>query len=84
VGSCGKWGEVGLESERDHSALEAFPGAFGVRFVVMIDAEFVVGDSVVEHVPDDDEQRVLECDYGTQGTGMGLNATVFHGEVGRF
>jgi hypothetical protein len=64
--------------------LEPFFGAFGVRFVEMIDAEFVIGDSVVEHVPDDDEQRVLESDYGTQGTGMGLNATVFHGEIGRF
>jgi hypothetical protein len=64
--------------------LEPFLGAFGVRLVEMIDAEFVIGDSVVEHVPDDDKQRVLQSDYGTQGTGMGLNATVLHGEIGRF
>jgi hypothetical protein len=64
--------------------LKPFFSAFGVRFVEMINAEFVVDDSVVEHVPDDDEQRVLEGDYGTQGTGMGLNATILHGEIRRF
>jgi hypothetical protein len=64
--------------------LEPLRGAFGVRIVEMIDAELVIGDSIVEHVPDDDEQRVLESDYGAQGAGMGLNATVFHGEIGRF
>ena len=50
----------------------------------MIDAEFFISDPVVEHVPDDDEQRVLECDDGAQGPGVGLNAPVFHRKVGRF
>jgi hypothetical protein len=64
--------------------LEPLLGAFGVRLVEMIDAELVIGDSIVEHVPDDDKQRVLKGDYGTQCTCMGLNATVLHGEIGCF
>ena len=56
--------------------------SFGVGAVVVVYAEYFVGDTIGEHVLHDHQKRVLQGDDGAHGAGSGLDAPVFDGKIG--
>ncbi len=60
--SGGDWGDDDLVAEGFEVADGACAGALRVAFGVEVGAEFFIGFTVSEHVPDGDEDAVLERD----------------------